>query len=172
MMINDLLDKSKPMWFSFDELFAVADLHVSRIRQHDPVDYELLLVRFFDRDGFPIVDGEDGPAVLKMARLSADNDYKIVQQDLLPDGSLLSTVWLGIDHGFGGCPLIFETMRFSGTEETMDFGHGERKYNPSIEFPDPLHPGERTEQIRYMTLEEAHAVHNGILRLIPKEEYQ
>jgi hypothetical protein len=33
----------------------------------------------------------------------------------LPDGKWVSTVWLGIDHRFGGDgpPLIFESMVFS-----------------------------------------------------------
>lgn len=36
-----------------------------------------------------------------------------VASTTLPDGKLVSTVWLGLDHSFGdGPPLIFETMVF------------------------------------------------------------
>lgn len=40
---------------------------------------------------------------------------KIVQQDYIDD-NFISTVFLGLDHGFGMSsePLIFETMVFSG----------------------------------------------------------
>jgi hypothetical protein len=47
--------------------------------------------------------------------------------------SLISTVFLGIDHGFGGDPLWFETMVFGGpfdqeqhryqTYEESEYGH-------------------------------------------------
>ena len=30
------------------------------------------------------------------------------------DGTQVSTVFLGLDHGFGGPPLLFETMIFGG----------------------------------------------------------
>ena len=39
------------------------------------------------------------------------------------DGKWVSTVWLGLDHGFhGGKPIIFETMVFDkeGTGEDLD----------------------------------------------------
>lgn len=37
---------------------------------------------------------------------------KIVDQDTLPDGTFISTVFLGIDHQFGdsGSPILFETL--------------------------------------------------------------
>jgi hypothetical protein len=36
-----------------------------------------------------------------------------VAETTLPDGTWVSTVWLGIDYNFGtGPPLIFETMVF------------------------------------------------------------
>jgi len=42
-----------------------------------------------------------------------DMDYKRVALDELPNGYRVSTVWLGLDHSFGGAtPLIFETMVF------------------------------------------------------------
>lgn len=32
----------------------------------------------------------------------------------------VSTVWIGLDHGFGAVPLIFESMVFKGTESDLD----------------------------------------------------
>jgi hypothetical protein len=58
---------------------------------------------YYDRQGNPIdrMDWAINPA------------DKIVAKTTLPDGKLVSTVWLGIDHQFGnGPPLIFETMVF------------------------------------------------------------
>ena len=58
-----------------------------------------------------------------------------VAKTTLKDGSSVSTVFLGMDHGFGGKPLIFETMVFSknvamdgdmdrySTEEEAKTGH-------------------------------------------------
>lgn len=47
-------------------------------------------------------------------KLLGDVEYKVIQQDVLPNGKWVSTVWLGLDHSFnGGKPLIFETMVFS-----------------------------------------------------------
>lgn len=38
----------------------------------------------------------------------------------LPEGVLVSTVFLGLDHSFGdGPPLIFETMAFQNGEEAL-----------------------------------------------------
>lgn len=39
-----------------------------------------------------------------------------IREDVLPDGTRISTVFLGIDHNFfpGGRPLLFETMIFGG----------------------------------------------------------
>lgn len=44
------------------------------------------------------------------------HDYKIVKQEYVGD-YWVSTVWLGLDHGWGhGPPLIFETMVFNHTK--------------------------------------------------------
>jgi hypothetical protein len=39
----------------------------------------------------------------------------VVARDVMPGESLVSTVLLGMNHGFGGVPLIFETMVFSAS---------------------------------------------------------
>jgi hypothetical protein len=170
-------------WYAFTELFAFCDLHASRVRGSV---YERLLdpaivgpgPRYYDRQGFPIpaiLEDEPGGRgwimpTLVWAQMREQPDYPIVAVDELPDGSRLSTVWLGLDHGYGGRPLIFETMRFSAeSEELMLVGPGgvERMaaYSPSIEFPDPFgEPGDLTEQLRYSTEEEALAAHHEIVR--------
>lgn len=51
--------------------------------------------------------------LLEWAKLLENKDYKVINQEVLPDGKWVSTVWLGLDHQFGeGKPLIFETMVF------------------------------------------------------------
>ena len=63
--------------------------------------------RYYDKDGSPITD------VLAWAEKFEDRGYKRVAHTTLPDGKQVSTVWLGLDHGWGtGPPLIFETMVF------------------------------------------------------------
>jgi len=45
--------------------------------------------------------------------LEENEDKKIIRQEELSDGKWVSTVFLGLDHNFGGGkPLIFETMVF------------------------------------------------------------
>lgn len=51
------------------------------------------------------------------AHLMEDDSYRVVRQTKFSDGSMVSTVWLGLDHGLGGpVPLFFETMTFPGQE--------------------------------------------------------
>jgi hypothetical protein len=42
-----------------------------------------------------------------------------IARDVLPDGTLVSTIFLGLDHGFGltARPLLFETMVFDASGE-------------------------------------------------------
>ena len=55
-----------------------------------------------------------------------DPSYKVVKQETLPDGKWISTIWLGLDHGFYNGPhpegpaLIFETMVFTSKESLVD----------------------------------------------------
>ena len=48
-------------------------------------------------------------------------DYRIAETDL-PDGSWLSTVFLGVDHSFGsgGPPVLFETGWFASRQDMGD----------------------------------------------------
>ncbi len=151
----------------FAELFAFCDLHTSRWAERRQAPWTQVWTRgflsaplYYDRQGFPIPavlrDGAEIEAVLVWAQMRELDDRALVRvaRDDLPDGSWLSTVWLGLDQSFGvGRPLIFETMRFPGNDFT------------EMEFPDP-YDGEMTTQVRYATEEEALAAHHEIVRRI------
>jgi hypothetical protein len=64
---------------------------------------------WFDRQGRPISSEEC------MVLFSRDEYRQVAHTDLGDKGNI-STVWLGIDHGFGmgQQPVIFETMVFGG----------------------------------------------------------
>lgn len=70
--------------------------------------------RYYHRDGKPVVDSPEGlPAWEQWALMFEDSKARIVGRNKTLYGELLSTVWLGLDHSFGGgSPLIFETMLF------------------------------------------------------------
>jgi hypothetical protein len=66
--------------------------------------------RLYDRCGNPITMG-------RWLDLNRDWSYKRVRETVVADVWRVSTVWLGIDHGFGwGPPLTFETMVFELAE--------------------------------------------------------
>jgi hypothetical protein len=98
---------------------------------------------YYDRQGRPI-------DVTKWTRLFEDADTKIVAKTQVGDAEV-STVWMGLDHGFGdGPPLIFETLVFGGplddemerysTEEQALAGHEDMvqrvRYARSATFAD------------------------------------
>ena len=63
------------------------------------------MTKFYDRNGKSISSQQ-------YSSLYADFDYKCLRQSR-GLGKLVSTVWLGLDHSFGGGPpVIFETMVF------------------------------------------------------------
>jgi hypothetical protein len=100
---------------------------------------------YYDRDGNPISHDE-------WIRLWSNNAYKIIRRDTV-GGYDVSTVWLGLDHGFGrGRPLIFETMVFEA----------EPTWHPaSASFPG--YWGRRDyDQRRYSTEADALAGHAAI----------
>lgn len=65
----------------------------------------------YDRDGKPITWEE-------YSKLYQET-YSRIALTQFDDGSTVSTVWLGIDHSFGGnsAPIIFETMIFSAAPD-------------------------------------------------------
>jgi len=86
---------------------------------------------YYGMDGQPIDMHE-------WALLFEDTEHRIIGRTELPGGCRVSTVWLGIDHSFGGGPpLIFESMVFGpdssidldcqrySTREEAELGHSE-----------------------------------------------
>jgi hypothetical protein len=73
----------------------------------------------YDRKGNPI-------SMEGWMHLVGQAEYKRVASTVIPESDVwVSTVWLGIDHGFHflderHAPLIFETMVFGGKDEIMD----------------------------------------------------
>jgi len=69
---------------------------------------------YYHRDGTPIVDNELLSADTQWALMFEDSKGRTIGNTRTLYGERLSTVWLGLDHGFfGGRPLIFETMLFA-----------------------------------------------------------
>lgn len=70
---------------------------------------------YFDKAGDPV-------DVNVWAYLFSRDEYKRVAKDVLSDGKVVSTVWLGLDHSYGesDAPLIFETMIFPNEEDYSD----------------------------------------------------
>lgn len=70
----------------------------------------------------------------------------------LPDGSYVSTVFLGLDHSFGdGPPLLFESMAFEAEEKEFFIGDKMHKYH------------EELMQERYSTWDEAELGHKTMV---------
>jgi hypothetical protein len=61
------------------------------------------------------------PDLLKWAQWFEEANNRVVKQDTI-NGYFVSTVFLGLDHdfGFGGAPILFESMVFGGRTEIMD----------------------------------------------------
>jgi hypothetical protein len=130
-------------------------------------------------NGEPIVDDELMPAFMKWALLFEQrDDDRIVGQCNTLYGEKLSTVWLGLDHNWGGGPpLIFETMLFA-----PDANNVRRRTITALrdaamgQGPDPEALAERDRheayiakhyphdqlQLRYSTREEAETSHEKL----------
>ena len=74
------------------------------------------MAMYYDRDGKPVEDTAAWGALFE------DRAYQRVARTVLPNGILISTVWLGIDHNFSGKgpPIIFETMVFDSEDDLTD----------------------------------------------------
>jgi len=169
------------MGLNFAALFAFCDLHASRWRLRTPRAQRLGAFvecpMYYDRQGFPIPGevGDEHAATLRWATMQADRDYARLAWDDLPDGSSLSTVWLGLDHNMCcGRPAIFETVRFPAEATVVRYFSADEtpqeiEGRPAMHFPDP-ETGEPVEQLRYDTEEEALACHHEIVRRIRLRE--
>lgn len=90
--------------------------------------------KFFDREGNSLTMKE-------WAEKFDDLEYRRVALTVLPNGYRISTVWLGRNHAVEeGPPLIFETMVFEGDSWQDE------------------------ECERYVTLEEAQAGHEAVVK--------
>jgi len=80
----------------------------------------LLAGRYVLKDKVPVLE----PDLLKWARAFEDFKARRVDRTEFPNGTYVSTVFLGLDHQFlDGPPLLFETMIFnddSGRESYCD----------------------------------------------------
>ena len=77
---------------------------------------------YYDRQGQPI-------EMMDWAQRFEDRDYQSVAKHWIR-GWMVSTVWLGIDHGFGysEAPVIFETMVFPPGDEAGESGTASEEY--------------------------------------------
>lgn len=103
------LDGGAPPLPSFDEFQST--FPPDSAMRHVPE-----IMRYYDRDGHSV-------SWLMGAWLHMNFDYKIVKHTHYKNGTLVSTVWLGMDHGFPipgigrRIPIIFETMIFPDQAE-------------------------------------------------------
>jgi hypothetical protein len=71
-----------------------------------------------------------------------DNDDRRIARDVMPDGRIVSTVFLGLDHSYGaGPPMLFETMIFPSEknfreewfERCSTYAQAERQHQRGVE---------------------------------------
>jgi len=108
---------------------------------------------FYDRQGQRI-------DLMTWARHVEDRQYSVVAQHWVR-GWMVSTVWLGLDHGYGmtPVPLIFETMIFAPKDATVGREDWETGGDASGTAPVDLDQ----YQERYPTEEAAQAGHDRAL---------
>lgn len=103
---------------------------------------------------------------VKADELLRNREYKRVGYKRLWNGLLVSSVWLGLDHGFGKKEKWFETMVF--TPYDLDYWWRQIKPNPIFRnkwtFPPRFSLGEELFCFRYETLHQAEQGHEAIVR--------
>jgi hypothetical protein len=106
--------------------------------------------RYYHRDGTPIQTGDGTADTLIWAELFEDSKGRTIGNVTTLYGERLSTVWLGMDHGWGGGPpLIFETMLFAPKAP------GEKVKQDLTEMLDELHGKQVDEERRRKRIERA-----------------
>jgi hypothetical protein len=117
---------------TFEEFANYADRHLSYLAM---LDEQHNVVRISHQR---IMEWEEWWKVIENRRVGRD----------MVNGLLVSTVFLCVDHGFGGSPKWFETMIFKGEnlEEALDY------------------------QWRYETWNQAREGHETVVELVRNEE--
>jgi hypothetical protein len=104
---------------------------ITRMLKDKKMQYGNLYTKpmYYYKDGSPIWygPGEENAhkATMEWARLFEDFPYRRIGDTMLPNGVRVSTVWLGLDHSFGGVmPQIFESMAFAAEVKVHKAGEG------------------------------------------------
>ena len=77
-----------------------------------------------------LVDGEpvEEPDLIKWAEWFGQTDVRVLAKSKAPDGSEVSTIFLGLDHSFGcGPPVLWETMIFGGEHDQYQDRYSSRE---------------------------------------------
>jgi hypothetical protein len=100
---------------------------------------------------------DDASAALEWAQDFENFEDRQLARDEI-EGCLISTIFLGLDHAWGGGPpVLFETMAFSAAAKLVKlFGGREREVHEEI------------EQRRYCTYDEAMAGHQDVVAHVRK----
>jgi hypothetical protein len=86
------------------------------------------MTRYYRKDGTPYP--EDG--LMEWAKDFGNDVNRVVKQTTLKNGKWVSTVWLGLDHNYGGGrPHIFETMVFPSDNDMGELD--QRRYSTEAE---------------------------------------
>lgn len=86
----------------------------------------------FDRDGKPITH-QEWLDLWACGRDGTESEYRRIGLTETEHGTV-STVWLGMDHGFGrGRPVIFETMIYEDKGDHGDFMDEQWRYCTELE---------------------------------------
>ena len=149
--------------FDFASLFAFCDLHASRIWRTNPRVRRRAL-GCYDRQGFPIPQAPPWPGWWRRFLDRMASEEGTVAEDELPDGSVLSTVWLGLDQAEDGPPLLFETTRESRFTAISSSSGELEHFCEVLPVPDPADPTGRETYVQSASEEEALAKHHEILR--------
>jgi len=133
----------------------------------------------YHRDGTPIIDNELLPAFMQWGLLF-ETENRIVGSTKTLYGERLSTVFLGLDHAWGGGPpLIFETMLFAPEQphpsrESMERSLGERWLKGEVfcEYY-KLDPPTRENYDAYRRdYHRIRAAHGGEIKNLPREVWE
>jgi hypothetical protein len=123
---------------------------------------------YFYPDGKPIVSDSLLDDTMIWALLFEETKQRIVGKTTTLYGESLSTVWLGLNHSFGGGPpLIFETMLFAPRTKQIkcEMKDGVLGISPE-QKEDEAYIAKRFPhdqlQLRYATQREAHDMHETL----------